>query len=288
MFTIVYIPTAPLSPYLCSDGATQIPVPLYLPLSPLPFLGLTSPPSSPPIPLLGALLLGDAFNMRHPLTGGGMTVALSDCKLLCDMLQPLPSFSDAVATASRTADFYVRRKPMSATINTLANALYKVFSYTGKQCRGMYAYDSKEWCSPWVSARPGPAWPCPASLADRPRTQTLPGPALPPQPWPTLPTFKPCRRQGPRGDAPGVLRLPVAGRRVLGRPDLAAVGPQPQAVGAGDALFHGAHTGSGSRGWGWGPALAHVGGASATLAAGHALLWCALHSTKAVGSGFWG
>jgi 2-polyprenyl-6-methoxyphenol hydroxylase-like FAD-dependent oxidoreductase len=39
----------------------------------------------------GALLLGDAFNMRHPLTGGGMTVALSDCKLLCDMLRPLPT-----------------------------------------------------------------------------------------------------------------------------------------------------------------------------------------------------
>jgi 2-polyprenyl-6-methoxyphenol hydroxylase-like FAD-dependent oxidoreductase len=26
----------------------------------------------------GAVLLGDAFNMRHPLTGGGMTVAFSD------------------------------------------------------------------------------------------------------------------------------------------------------------------------------------------------------------------
>ena len=62
-----------------------------------------------------------------------MTVALSDCKLLCDMLQPLPSFADAIATSSQTADFYVRRKPMCATINTLANALYKVFCYTGKE-----------------------------------------------------------------------------------------------------------------------------------------------------------
>ena len=69
--------------------------------------------------------------MRHPLTGGGMTVALSDCHLLTSMLQPLPSFSDAVATALRTSDFYTRRKPVAATINTLANALYKVFSYTG-------------------------------------------------------------------------------------------------------------------------------------------------------------
>ncbi|GLC37537.1 hypothetical protein PLESTM_000599900 [Pleodorina starrii] len=79
----------------------------------------------------GALLLGDAFNMRHPLTGGGMTVALSDCSLLADMLRPLPSLGDAMATAQRTADFYTRRKPLSATINTLANALYKVFSFTG-------------------------------------------------------------------------------------------------------------------------------------------------------------
>lgn len=47
---------------------------------------LTPPPGS-----AGALLLGDAFNMRHPLTGGGMTVALSDCNLLCNLLQPLPS-----------------------------------------------------------------------------------------------------------------------------------------------------------------------------------------------------
>mmetsp|Transcript_3063 Transcript_3063/g.7681 ORF Transcript_3063/g.7681 Transcript_3063/m.7681 type:complete len:513 (-) Transcript_3063:644-2182(-) len=79
----------------------------------------------------GALMLGDAFNMRHPLTGGGMTVALSDCNLLCDMLRPLPSLEDPRATSRSTADFYTRRKPMSATINTLANALYKVFCYTG-------------------------------------------------------------------------------------------------------------------------------------------------------------
>jgi len=74
----------------------------------------------------GALLLGDAFNMRHPLTGGGMTVALSDTRLLCEMLQPLPSFQDALMTAERTADFYTARKPLSATVNTLANALYQV------------------------------------------------------------------------------------------------------------------------------------------------------------------
>jgi squalene monooxygenase len=82
----------------------------------------------------GALLLGDAFNMRHPLTGGGMTVALSDTRLLCEMLQPLPNFEDAIATAKSTAEFYTKRKPVSATINTLANALYKVCCRVGVCC----------------------------------------------------------------------------------------------------------------------------------------------------------
>lgn len=84
---------------------------------------LAANPLHPP----GALLLGDSFNMRHPLTGGGMTVALSDTKLLCDMLQPLPDFADRVRTARTTSDFYLERKPLASTINTLANALYEVF-----------------------------------------------------------------------------------------------------------------------------------------------------------------
>lgn len=86
-----------------------------------------------PLHAPGALLLGDAFNMRHPLTGGGMTVALSDTNLLCEMLKPLPNLTDPIATADATAAFYVKRKPLSATINTLANALYKVFCATGKE-----------------------------------------------------------------------------------------------------------------------------------------------------------
>lgn len=84
---------------------------------------LAAKPLHPP----GALLLGDSFNMRHPLTGGGMTVALSDTKLLCDMMQPLPDFTDSLRTAQCTSDFYTERKPLSSTINTLANALYEVF-----------------------------------------------------------------------------------------------------------------------------------------------------------------
>lgn len=75
----------------------------------------------------GALLMGDAFNMRHPLTGGGMTVALSDVALVKEMLEPIEDFSDAAAICEYTQAFYTRRKPVAATINTLAGALYQVF-----------------------------------------------------------------------------------------------------------------------------------------------------------------
>mmetsp|Transcript_7053 Transcript_7053/g.18003 ORF Transcript_7053/g.18003 Transcript_7053/m.18003 type:complete len:510 (+) Transcript_7053:131-1660(+) len=81
----------------------------------------------------GGLMLGDAFNMRHPLTGGGMTVALHDSKLLCDMLQTLDNFEDGFETAKATSAFHTQRKPWAATINTLANALYKVFCRTGEK-----------------------------------------------------------------------------------------------------------------------------------------------------------
>ncbi|KAL8553464.1 hypothetical protein ACS0TY_001960 [Phlomoides rotata] len=80
-----------------------------------------------PHPTPGALLLGDAFNMRHPLTGGGMTVALSDIVLLRDLLRPIHDLNDASTLCKYLESFYTLRKPVASTINTLAGALYKVF-----------------------------------------------------------------------------------------------------------------------------------------------------------------
>ncbi|KAK8561168.1 hypothetical protein V6N12_048242 [Hibiscus sabdariffa] len=80
-----------------------------------------------PHPTPGAFLIGDAFNMRHAITGGGMTVALSDVVLLRDLLRPLHDLSDASAICNYLESFYTLRKPMSSTINTLANVLQIVF-----------------------------------------------------------------------------------------------------------------------------------------------------------------
>ena len=86
-----------------------------------------------PVCHAGAVMLGDSYNMRHPITGGGMTVALHDTQLLCEMLHPLPNFDDPLATASQTTSFFKARKPWAGTINTLANALYLVFCRNGQR-----------------------------------------------------------------------------------------------------------------------------------------------------------
>ncbi|XVE82973.1 hypothetical protein DITRI_Ditri16bG0048800 [Diplodiscus trichospermus] len=88
-----------------------------------------------PHPTPGALLMGDAFNMRHPLTGGGMTVALSDIVVLRDLLRPLHDLHDAASLTKYLESFYTLRKPVASTINTLAGALYKVFSASPDQAR---------------------------------------------------------------------------------------------------------------------------------------------------------
>ncbi|EJU03928.1 SE-domain-containing protein [Dacryopinax primogenitus] len=74
----------------------------------------------------GVLLVGDAFNMRHPLTGGGMTVAFSDTLLLGKLLAPcFPSDWASVARALHR--FHLQRKPLASTINILSLALYDLF-----------------------------------------------------------------------------------------------------------------------------------------------------------------
>lgn len=86
----------------------------------------------------GIALLGDAANMRHPLTGGGMTVALNDVVQLADLLAPrsnggvgprVPiSLSDTRAVRAALRALHWRRKSLTAIINVLAQALYALFS----------------------------------------------------------------------------------------------------------------------------------------------------------------
>lgn len=75
----------------------------------------------------GVFLLGDAWNMRHPLTGGGMTVCLNDAVILTEMLSELRDLHDWDAVTNVLHQWHWRRKGLAATINILSVALYDLF-----------------------------------------------------------------------------------------------------------------------------------------------------------------
>ncbi len=78
----------------------------------------------------GLAMLGDAWNMRHPVTGAGMTVALKDVVLFTNMLASTPlENTDEVLRATRK--FYWKRKAHCGTLNILAQALYFLFDSPG-------------------------------------------------------------------------------------------------------------------------------------------------------------
>ncbi|XP_075681861.1 squalene monooxygenase [Rhinoderma darwinii] len=87
------------------------------------------PPS--PVNKKGVLLLGDAYNMRHPLTGGGMSVVLNDVKIWRDLLQDLPDLNEHSQILQAKRQFYwSRKKSHSFVVNVLAQALYELFAAT--------------------------------------------------------------------------------------------------------------------------------------------------------------
>jgi squalene monooxygenase len=97
----------------------------------------------------GMVMLGDAMNMRHPLTGGGMTVAFNDVVLLSDLLSPerIPSLGNTVAVQKAMKEFHWKRKGLSSIINILAQALYSLFAANDRQLKalqkGCFSYFQK-------------------------------------------------------------------------------------------------------------------------------------------------
>jgi squalene monooxygenase len=69
--------------------------------------------------------------MRHPLTGGGMTVAFSDIVILRPLLAAVPDLSDWNQVKRALDRWYRDRKPLASTVNILSVALYDLFGADG-------------------------------------------------------------------------------------------------------------------------------------------------------------
>lgn len=95
------------------------------------------PPTTNKAP--GLVLLGDAMNMRHPLTGGGMTVAFNDVVLLSELLSPenVPVLDDTKLVLRQMRKFHWQRKGLTSVINILAQALYSLFAADDAQLKAL-------------------------------------------------------------------------------------------------------------------------------------------------------
>jgi squalene monooxygenase len=92
----------------------------------------------------GAILAGDSMNMRHPLTGGGMTVALNDVVLLTELFGGGKAVKDAQPdergvvdlsswneVSERLEEWHWKRKSVASCVNILSMALYSLFGADG-------------------------------------------------------------------------------------------------------------------------------------------------------------
>nr|KYP51761.1 Squalene monooxygenase [Cajanus cajan] len=135
------VPPGGIANYLKTKVASQIPRELHdafisaIDRRTIRIMPTSCMPTDPYPTTPGALLLGDAFNMRHPWAGGGMTVALSDIVVLRGLLKPICDLNDSTSLCKQLESFYILRKPMASTINTLTDALYKVFSVSPDEAR---------------------------------------------------------------------------------------------------------------------------------------------------------
>ncbi len=103
-----------------------------------------------PIIRKGAVMLGDALNMRHPLTGGGLTAVFSDIQILSGHLLAMSDFNDTDLIHKKIEAYYRDRQSANTNLNILANALYAVMSndllktavFNYLQCGGTNAQES--------------------------------------------------------------------------------------------------------------------------------------------------
>ena len=95
-----------------------------------------------PIKKAGAVLLGDSLNMRHPLTGGGMTAVFADVINLGENLATVKDFSDTKAVRKAVQKYYDTRHLGTQTTNILADGLYGVV-YNPDLRRAFFEYVSR-------------------------------------------------------------------------------------------------------------------------------------------------
>ncbi|XP_043922161.1 squalene monooxygenase-like [Protopterus annectens] len=77
----------------------------------------------------GVLIMGEAYNGRHPLTGGGMSIILNDIKMWRTFLKDIPDLYDDEKIFQAKQKFYrLRKDSCTFVVNVLAEVLHGLFT----------------------------------------------------------------------------------------------------------------------------------------------------------------
>ncbi|PVV02465.1 hypothetical protein BB560_003078 [Smittium megazygosporum] len=91
------------------------------------------------VSIYGAAFVGDSYNMRHPLTGAGMTVGMWDVYYLTKNLSrsQVKSFTDSKAVLEALDHMYDQRRARALVLNVLSVALYSLFAADNDHYRNL-------------------------------------------------------------------------------------------------------------------------------------------------------
>lgn len=79
----------------------------------------------------GALLIGDALNIRHPFTGSGQTCALHDVVVLSDLLANVKNFGDWSEVSAVLPKWHQMRKPLTSGLSIMSGCLAMILAGEG-------------------------------------------------------------------------------------------------------------------------------------------------------------
>ena len=133
----LFILTYSLQSHILENVVPQLPSALHLPIQKafekdrlrrMPNSFLPPVEQGTAVTKKGVILIGDSWNMRHPLTGGGMTVALNDVVVLRDLLGSVDDLKDWKQIQKALHRWHWDRKTLVSIVNILSVALHALFA----------------------------------------------------------------------------------------------------------------------------------------------------------------
>lgn len=76
----------------------------------------------------GVFMIGDSLNMRHPIGGSGMSIALSDVRWVVHRLESISNLKDRVSVLQNLQQIHSERKMVTFGLNCMSNIWFDIYA----------------------------------------------------------------------------------------------------------------------------------------------------------------